>query len=117
MFSDYRLGPLLWAAGFLLFGILLLLFNFDQLVGSEPVIRLLLASTPGTARGERRETRPPAAHLGDPETDEGCSFVSRCSEATPSCREVRPELEVIGGGRRLRCPVCAPAREGERVDQ
>lgn len=81
----------------------------------HPYTRLLLASAPGTAHPDDREAQPLGARLGSGEF-EACSFVSRCVEATPGCHAARPELTVIGGGRRLRCPVCAGAWEGERVE-
>lgn len=49
MISQYRLGPLLWAAGLLIAGVLLLLFNYDLLAAGEPVMRLVLASLLGAA--------------------------------------------------------------------
>ncbi|MCB0129880.1 MAG: hypothetical protein KDD78_03495 [Caldilineaceae bacterium] len=44
MLRDYRLNRTVWAAGFVLVGVLLLLFNFDQFARYEPFAQYLLAA-------------------------------------------------------------------------
>lgn len=44
MVAKYRLGTLLWAAGLVLTGLLLLLFNFDVLASLEPIPQFVLAA-------------------------------------------------------------------------
>jgi oligopeptide/dipeptide ABC transporter ATP-binding protein len=83
----------------------------------HPYTRALIAAVPSvTARGERRlklSGEPPDP--GNPPS--GCPFHPRCPDAIDQCREVRPELTVVGEGRAVACHVALSAirREASEV--
>jgi peptide/nickel transport system ATP-binding protein len=81
----------------------------------ESILRLARPRLPSALEG-----RPPAPGDGGP----GCAFAPRCALAAPHCAEVRPTLEPLAGGGRVRChrhaeaqamaaPAAAPRRASD----
>jgi peptide/nickel transport system ATP-binding protein len=76
---------------------------------AHPYTRALVSAIPSPWRrdGIRRIVLE-----GDPpnpmKVPGGCAFHPRCASALPLCRERRPELAEIGGGRRVACHLLAP---------
>lgn len=44
MFAEYRLGAMLWAAGLVVIGLVLLLFNFNMFASFDPLAQMVLAA-------------------------------------------------------------------------
>lgn len=81
----------------------------DDLFASplHPYTRALVAASPEPGRG-RAHVRPLGGDPPNPaDRPTGCAFHPRCPVAQGRCREVRPELEPMGAGRRVACLAAA----------
>ena len=73
---------------------------------AHPYTAALLESVPRLSRAFGRDAAPPALQ-GEPpglaDVPAGCRFRARCPRAEARCREERPLLAAIGGGREAAC--------------
>ncbi|MCG6947977.1 MAG: ABC transporter ATP-binding protein [Acidobacteria bacterium] len=78
----------------------------------HPYTKMLLASTPGSGQIDSAAS-PIHGFLERSISHRGCRFADRCDLATDSCRDLEPDLEDLGQGRRVRCPVVTSGRKSE----
>jgi oligopeptide/dipeptide ABC transporter ATP-binding protein len=74
----------------------------------HPYTKMLLASAPGRREHLGPSLRHPVSSFAQPAV-RGCRFSRRCPIAEPGCNGEEPALLPAGPGRRIRCPLTAPA--------
>lgn len=82
----------------------------------HPYTRALLASRPSATEKARRLTTIPGRPLSAFEVVDGCAFTTRCPYVQDRCRDERPQLRELDGGR-VRCHRAEEVRDGVAVAQ